>query len=62
MQSLSRQTSLVEDRIDDSEEDEFQEERSGMHNAIQAFLSPGSNLYTVSFVFLYTKLFDDQLY
>lgn len=30
MQSLSRQTSLVEDRIDDSEEDEFQEERSGM--------------------------------
>lgn len=29
-QSLSRQTSLVEDRIDDSDEDEFQEERSGM--------------------------------
>lgn len=29
-QSLSRQTSLVEDRIDDSEDDEFQEERSGM--------------------------------
>lgn len=28
-QSLSRQTSLVEDRIDDSDEDEFQEERSG---------------------------------
>lgn len=29
-QSLSRQTSLVEDRIDDSDEDEFQEERSGI--------------------------------
>lgn len=29
-QSLSRQTSLVEDRIDDSDEDEFREERSGM--------------------------------
>ncbi|XP_055320250.1 protein qui-1 isoform X3 [Sitodiplosis mosellana] len=28
--SLSRQTSLVEDRIDDSDEDEFLEERTGM--------------------------------
>lgn len=27
--SLSRQSSLVEDRIDDSDEDEFQEERTG---------------------------------
>lgn len=29
-QSLSRQSSVVEDRIDDSDEDEFQEERTGM--------------------------------
>lgn len=33
MQSLSRQSSLVEDRIDDSDEDEFQEERSGRSRA-----------------------------
>lgn len=30
LKSLSRQTSLVEDRIEDSDEDEFQEERTGM--------------------------------
>lgn len=35
MQSLSRQSSLVEDRIDDSDEDEFQEERSGMCSSCQ---------------------------
>lgn len=35
IQSLSRQSSLVEDRIDDSDEDEFQEERSGMCNSCQ---------------------------
>lgn len=29
-QSISRQSSLVEDRIDDSDEDDFQEERAGM--------------------------------
>lgn len=34
-QSLSRQTSLVEDRIDDSDEDEFQEERSGMYDKLK---------------------------
>lgn len=34
-QSLSRQSSLVEDRIDDSDEDEFQEERSGMCRSCQ---------------------------
>ncbi|XP_037046627.1 uncharacterized protein LOC119081650 [Bradysia coprophila] len=33
--SLSRQSSLVEDRIDDSDEDEFQEERSGMCSTCQ---------------------------
>lgn len=33
VQSLSRQSSLVEDRIDDSDEDEFQEERSGRSRA-----------------------------
>lgn len=35
LQSLSRQSSLVEDRIDDSDEDEFQEERSGMCSSCQ---------------------------
>ncbi len=35
IQSLSRQSSLVEDRIDDSDEDEFQEERSGMCSTCQ---------------------------
>lgn len=30
LQNLSRQSSLVEDRFDDSDDDEFQEERSGM--------------------------------
>ncbi|XP_058122559.1 protein qui-1 [Anopheles ziemanni] len=32
--SLSRQSSLVEDRIDSSDEDEFQEERSGMSHKV----------------------------
>lgn len=30
LQNLSRQSSLVEDRFDDSDDDEFQEERAGM--------------------------------
>uniref|UniRef100_A0A182JV88 WD_REPEATS_REGION domain-containing protein n=1 Tax=Anopheles christyi TaxID=43041 RepID=A0A182JV88_9DIPT len=35
--SLSRQSSLVEDRIDSSDEDEFQEERAGMSKKLVLF-------------------------
>ncbi|XP_049297951.1 protein qui-1 isoform X1 [Anopheles funestus] len=35
--SLSRQSSLVEDRIDSSDEDEFQEERAGMSKKLALF-------------------------
>lgn len=36
LQSLSRQSSLVEDRIDDSDDDEFQDERAGMCSYCQS--------------------------